>query len=76
VNTGLWLGHGGVAETVAAAGGPAADDVAAGPAAPAATGRFTEPGEVADLVLLLASDRAGNVTGADVVMDGGLVSTI
>ena len=31
-----------------------------------ATGRFTRPDEVADLVLLLASDRAGNVTGSDV----------
>jgi NAD(P)-dependent dehydrogenase (short-subunit alcohol dehydrogenase family) len=28
-----------------------------------ATGRFTRQDEVADLVLLLASDRAGNVTG-------------
>ena len=36
------------------------------------TGRFTEPEEVADLVLLLASDRAGNVTGADFLIDGGL----
>jgi NAD(P)-dependent dehydrogenase (short-subunit alcohol dehydrogenase family) len=76
VSTGLWLGHGGVAETVAASGGGAADDVAAGQAAQAATGRFTEPGEVADLVLLLASDRAGNVTGADFVIDGGLVTTL
>ena len=40
------------------------------------TGRFTHPQEVADLVLLLASDRAGNVTGTDVVIDGGLVKTL
>ena len=39
------------------------------------TGRFTEPAEVADLVLLLASGRAGNVTGADFVIDGGLIPT-
>jgi len=26
-------------------------------------GRFTRPDEVADLIVLLASDRAGNVTG-------------
>jgi NAD(P)-dependent dehydrogenase (short-subunit alcohol dehydrogenase family) len=76
VSTGLWLGHGGVAETVAAAGGGAADDIASQQAAQAATGRFTEPGEVADLVLLLASDRAANVTGADFVIDGGLVTTL
>jgi NAD(P)-dependent dehydrogenase (short-subunit alcohol dehydrogenase family) len=41
-----------------------------------ATGRFSRPEEVADLVVLLASDRAGNVTGTDVVIDGGLVTTV
>jgi len=75
VTTGLWLGDGGVAQTVAAAGGPAAQDVAAGQAAQAATGRFTAPDEVADLVVLLASERAGNVTGSDFVIDGGLITT-
>lgn len=39
------------------------------------TGRFTRPQEVADLVLL-ASDRAGNVTGTDFVIDDGLVTTL
>jgi NAD(P)-dependent dehydrogenase (short-subunit alcohol dehydrogenase family) len=42
----------------------------------ASTGRFTHPQEVAGLVLLLASDRAGNVTGTDVLIDGGLVKTL
>jgi NAD(P)-dependent dehydrogenase (short-subunit alcohol dehydrogenase family) len=76
VSTELWLGHGGVAETVAAAGGGEAADIAAHQATEAATGRFTTPAEVADLVLLLASDRASNVTGADFVIDGGLVTTL
>ncbi len=40
------------------------------------TGRFTRPEEVADLVLLLASDRVGNVTGADFVIDGGMIPTL
>lgn len=40
------------------------------------TGRFTHPGEVADVVLMLASDRAGNVTGTDVLIDAGLVKTL
>ncbi len=40
------------------------------------TGRFTRPDEVADLALLLASDRTGNVTGADFSIDGGLVQTL
>jgi len=34
------------------------------------------PEEVADLVLFLASDRAGNITGADFAIDGGLVQTL
>jgi NAD(P)-dependent dehydrogenase (short-subunit alcohol dehydrogenase family) len=29
---------------------------------------------VADLIVLLASDRAGNVTGADFVIDGGVIT--
>jgi NAD(P)-dependent dehydrogenase (short-subunit alcohol dehydrogenase family) len=38
-------------------------------------GRFTEAGEVADLVLFLASERAGAVTGSDYVIDGGMLKT-
>jgi NAD(P)-dependent dehydrogenase (short-subunit alcohol dehydrogenase family) len=75
VETDLWLGGGGVAETVAQAAGGAPEDVAKGAAAQSPTGRFTLPGEVADLVVLLASGRAGNVTGADFVIDGGLIPT-
>ena len=40
-----------------------------------ATGRFTTPEEVATLVTLLASERLGNVTGANYVIDGGLIKT-
>jgi NAD(P)-dependent dehydrogenase (short-subunit alcohol dehydrogenase family) len=40
------------------------------------TGRFTQPGEVADVVLFLASSRASNITGADFVIDGGLLTTL
>jgi NAD(P)-dependent dehydrogenase (short-subunit alcohol dehydrogenase family) len=47
-----------------------------GAAAGAATGRFTRPGEVADLVLFLASDRAANLTGAEFTIDGGLIPTL
>jgi len=76
VSTSLWLGKDGVAETFARASGGEPEAVAKQAAAGMVTGRFTRPEEVADLVLLLASDRAGNVTGADFVIDGGLITTL
>ena len=76
VSTPLWLGAGGVADAFAAATGADPSAIAEGAVAGSATRRFTTPGEVADLVLLLASRRAGNVTGADFVIDGGLVQTL
>lgn len=36
-----------------------------------ASGRMTEPAEVANLVAFLLSDRAANIHGADYVVDGG-----
>ena len=75
VSTALWLGDTGVAATVSRATGTSPDAVAEQAAAQSVTGRFTRPEEVADLVVLLASDRAGNVTGADFVIDGGLITT-
>jgi NAD(P)-dependent dehydrogenase (short-subunit alcohol dehydrogenase family) len=76
VETALWLGPGGVAETVGAAQGldPAAVRDAA--VADTPTQRFTRPDEVADLACLLASGNVGNLTGADVLIDGGMVATL
>lgn len=76
VGTDLWLGEGGVAQTVGAANSVAPGDVSARAAADSVTGRFTLPQEVADLVVMLASDRLANITGADFVIDGGLVTTL
>jgi NAD(P)-dependent dehydrogenase (short-subunit alcohol dehydrogenase family) len=78
VGTDLWLGEHGVAATVAAATGvdvaTAREQIVAGIGG-FATGRFTTPEEVATLIALLASDRLGNVTGSNYVVDGGLIKT-
>jgi NAD(P)-dependent dehydrogenase (short-subunit alcohol dehydrogenase family) len=75
VATDLWLGDGGVAQTLAAATGTDAAAVADGAVAHADTSRFTKPAEVADLAVFLASERvAGNVTGADFTIDGGFTT--
>ena len=78
VSTELWLGDHGVAATVAQATGVDADTARAAVVASIggfATGRFTTPEEVATLVTLLASERLGNVTGVNYVIDGGLIKT-
>jgi NAD(P)-dependent dehydrogenase (short-subunit alcohol dehydrogenase family) len=78
VSTDLWLGENGVAATVGRATGVDADTARAQIVAAMggfATGRFTTPEEVATLVVLLASERTANVTGANYVIDGGLIKT-
>ena len=76
VSTALWLGDGGVAETIARATGGDPEAIADRAVNDSATGRFTRPEEVADLIVFLASDRAENITGADFTIDGGLISTL
>jgi NAD(P)-dependent dehydrogenase (short-subunit alcohol dehydrogenase family) len=73
---GVVAGRGGVAQTVENATGQWPEDVARGAAAASVTGRFTHPEEVADVVLWLASERATNITGATVIIDGGLITTV
>ena len=78
VSTDLWLGDHGVAATVAKASGVDADTARERVVASIggfATGRFTTPEEVAALIVMLASERTGNVTGANYIIDGGLIKT-
>ena len=78
VSTDLWLGEDGVAQTVGRSLGIDADtareQIVAGMGG-IPSGRFTTPEEVATLVVLLASERTANVTGANFVIDGGLIKT-
>ncbi|SNT41686.1 NAD(P)-dependent dehydrogenase, short-chain alcohol dehydrogenase family [Asanoa hainanensis] len=76
VETDLWLGEHGMAQTVGAATGAKPGDVKDAAAGQAATNRFTHPQEVADLVVFLASDLPGNVTGTDHIIDGGLTTSL
>jgi NAD(P)-dependent dehydrogenase (short-subunit alcohol dehydrogenase family) len=75
VATDLWLGDHGVAATVSRATGALAEDVQSQAAHQTVTDRFSRPEEVADMVLILSSDRTANVTGADITIDGGLIPT-
>jgi NAD(P)-dependent dehydrogenase (short-subunit alcohol dehydrogenase family) len=76
VETDLWLGDDGVAATIGQALGVEPATVREKAVADIATGRFSTAEEVATLVVLLASPRTANVTGANYVIDGGLVKTL
>ena len=76
VETALWQGADGVAAAVGQSRGLDPREVARGAADQSVTGRFTRPSEVADLVVYLAGPRAANITGADFVIDGGLVDSL
>ncbi|ADP82354.1 SDR family NAD(P)-dependent oxidoreductase [Pseudofrankia inefficax] len=75
VATDLWLGADGVAAHLSAAQGATASDIVDSAAAGMLTGRFTRPDEIAAAVLLLASDASANMTGADIRIDGGMITT-
>ncbi|GAB3378025.1 oxidoreductase [Micromonospora halotolerans] len=79
VRTPFWTGPGGFAHALAAGAGVTAQqalDEVVPQSMAISTGRIAEAGEVADLVLFLASARSANTTGAEFVLDGGQVKTL
>jgi NAD(P)-dependent dehydrogenase (short-subunit alcohol dehydrogenase family) len=76
VATDLWLADHGIAAQFAAASGATPDQVVDSVVAGSATGRFTTPQEVADLAVFLAGDHSTNITGSDIRIDGGYVTTM
>lgn len=69
--------HGYAAHLAAQAGVPLDDFLAGVPDAMSiALGRLSEPEETAALITYLASPRAANLTGADVVADGGTLKAV
>jgi NAD(P)-dependent dehydrogenase (short-subunit alcohol dehydrogenase family) len=76
VATELWLGNHGVASTLSTSLGGRPSDYQQSAVSGTATRRFTTPQEVADLIVFLASDISGNITGVDYIIDGGLTQSL
>ncbi|MCD0482395.1 SDR family oxidoreductase [Streptacidiphilus sp. ASG 303] len=79
VRTPFWTAPGAFADATAAAAGVTAQealDVVLPQSMGISSGRITEAHEVADLTLFLASPVAGNITGAEIIIDGGQVKTL
>ena len=74
--TGLWTGDGGLADQVAAASGTTRDEALAAAAKKIPRGKLGDVQDVADVVVFLCSERAGNVAGAAWSADGGSVNII
>jgi 3-oxoacyl-[acyl-carrier protein] reductase len=72
----LWVDPGGMADQTAAAQGISRQEAIAVQERKVPLGRFGEPGEIADVVVFLCSERASNVTGAAWSVDGGTVAII
>lgn len=79
VRTAWWTDEGGVADMIAAQTGTDRDTVMNATVPEMmnlTTGRMVDPQEVADVVALLASSRSASTTGAEFVVDAGLIKAL
>ena len=74
--TPLWLGPEGVAVQDAALSGEDPESIVRQAEQGMPHGRMVRADEVADLIVYLASARAGSVSGVDILIDAGLTQTI
>jgi 3-oxoacyl-[acyl-carrier protein] reductase len=74
--TELWVGEGGLGDQAAAASGTTREEALAAAAKKVPLGRLGTAEEIADVVIFLCSERAGNVAGAAWSADGGAVNVI
>ncbi len=72
----LWMADGGLADQTAQARGLSREEALDVQRSKTPIGRFAEPGEIADVIAFLCSERASAVTGAAWSVDGGTVATI
>ncbi len=72
----LWEADGGLADQAAAAKGITREEALTAQAEKIPLGRLAEPGEIADVIAFLCSERASTVTGAAWSADGGTVPVI
>ena len=72
----LWEADGGLADQAAQAKGISREEALEQQAAKIPIGRLADPGEIADVIAFLCSERASSVTGAAWSVDGGSVPVI
>jgi 3-oxoacyl-[acyl-carrier protein] reductase len=76
IDSEMWLEEGGLADQAAARRGTTREEALTGSRSRVPLGRFGTPEEIADVVVLLTSPRAGFATGGAWSTDGGSVATI
>ena len=76
--TDMWTAPGGPGDVLAKRAGIAPADLAdqLPTVLGVPTGRFADPQEIAALVVFLASGQVANMSGADLVIDGGMLPTV